>query len=274
MTRSGFIALQVHDIGDNKENEGLQVRWRNIRIIDKSPASYTRPMPLPVSSMDNKLTDMEKRQGFKLLFDGKTSTGWRSARGEHFPPQGWFIKDGILTVLESDGGESSNGGDIITVDKYSDFELHVDFKLTPGANSGIKYFVDPELNKGAGSSIGLEYQILDDLGHPDAKLGSHKGSRAMACLYDLIETEAFSKLPNPIGEWNHAIVISRGNHVEHWLNGRRVLEYERKTPEFRKRVQESKYKKWPGFGEWQDGHILLQDHGNRVSFKNIKIREL
>ena len=209
--------------------------------------------------------------GWKLLFDGKTTNGWRGAKLDGFPEHGWVAEDGVLTVLESGGGESAAGGDIITLDKYSDFELQLDFKLTPGANSGIKYFVDPELNKGPGSSIGLEYQLLDDQRHPDAKLGSHEGSRTLASLYDLIKAE--NKHPNPIGQWNHAVVISKGNHVEHWLNGHKVLEYERKTTRFRKLVQGSKYKDWPGFGEWEKGHILLQDHGNTVSFKNIKIRE-
>ncbi len=272
MTRTGFIGLQVHDIKDNKEKLGIEVRWRNIRIITDSPASYTKPMSLPVKNMDNQLGSYEG--SYKFLFDGKTSHGWRGAKLDGFPKQGWVIKDGLLTVLESGGGESAAGGDIITVDKYSDFELHLDFMLTPGANSGIKYFVDPKLNKGPGSSIGLEYQLLDDQRHPDAKLGNHEGSRALACLYDLIEADNGSKHPNPIGQWNHAKVISRGNHVEHWLNGRRVLEYDRKTPQFRKLIQGSKYKNWPGFGEWQQGHILLQDHGNTVSFKNIKIRKL
>jgi hypothetical protein len=272
MTRTGFIALQVHGIGNDKDKEGIQVCWRNIRILDESPASSARPTPLPLESMDNKLGTVEKAQGFKFLFDGKTSSGWRGAKLDRFPGNGWVIKDGILTVLESGGGESANGGDIVTVDKYRDFELHLDFKLTPGANSGIKYFVDPELNKGAGSSIGLEYQLLDDQRHPDARLGFHKGSRASASLYDLIEADNYSKHPSPIGQWNHAVVISKGNHVEHWLNGCKVLAYERKTPEFRKLIQESKYKDWPGFGEWEQGHILLQDHGNTVAFKNIKIR--
>jgi hypothetical protein len=227
-----------------------------------------------VQNMENRLGNLELSQGFKLLFDGKTTDGWRGARLKSFPEKGWIVEDGILTVLESGGGESAAGGDIITVEKYRDFELHVDFKLSPGANSGIKYFVDPELNKGEGSSIGLEYQLLDDARHPDANLGNHPGSRALGCLYDLMEANNYLKRPNPIGQWNHAVVISKGIHVEHWLNGRKILEYERKTPEFRKRVQESKYKDWPGFGEWEKGHILLQDHGNKVSFKNIKIREL
>lgn len=272
-TRSGFIALQVHSVGNDKTKEGIQVRWRNIRIISENAAAYAKPMDLPVQSMDNQLGNVEQSQGFKLLFDGKTSSGWRGARLDDFPKSGWVIKDGILTVLESGGGESAAGGDIVTMDKYNDFELHVDFKLTPGANSGIKYFVDPELNKGPGSSIGLEYQLLDDQRHPDAKLGNHEDSRQLACLYDLKKAN-MNKLPNPIGEWNHAVVISKGNHVEHWLNGRKVLEYERKTPEFRQLIHDSKYKDWAGFGEWNQGHILLQDHGNTVFFKNVKIREL
>ncbi len=274
MQRSGFIGLQVHGVGGDKKKEGIQVRWRNIRIIDRSAASYAKETPLPVQSMDNKLGNAEKSRGFKYIFDGKTTNGWRGAKLDDFPEHGWAIKDGVLTVLESGGGESEAGGDIVTIEKYSNFELHLDFKLTPGANSGIKYFVDPELNKGKGSSIGLEYQLLDDQRHPDAKLGNHKGSRALACLYDLIEADNYRKLPNPTGQWNHAVVISKGNHVEHWLNGRKVLEYDRKTDGFRKLVQESKYKTWPGFGEWDKGHILLQDHGNTVSFRNIKLREI
>jgi hypothetical protein len=272
MTGTGFIALQVHDIGDDKSKEGIQVRWRNLRILEDSPAAYLRPMTLPLESMDGKLGNVEQTQGWKYLFDGKTTAGWRSAKGESFPEQGWIIEDGLLSVLDSGGKESAAGGDIITVDTYSDFELQLEFKLTPGANSGIKYFVDPQLNKGPGSAIGLEYQLLDDLRHSDAKAGSHAGSRTLASLYDLIAAD--NKDPRPIGQWNHARIISKGSHVEHWLNGRKVLEYERRTEEFRKLVEESKYKVWPGFGEWDQGHILLQDHGNAVSFKNIKVRPL
>jgi hypothetical protein len=218
------------------------------------------------------LSPAEQQDGWRLLWDGRTTQGWRSARSPDFPAQGWQIRDGILTVLPSGGREGGLGGDIITVDEYSDFELLVDFKITPRANSGIKIFVDPEINKGPGSSIGLEYQILDDALHPDAKLGKN-GNRTMGSLYDLYPPSP-DKKPNPIGEWNTARIISRGPHVEHWLNGRKILEYTRFTPEFRQRVRESKFRVWPGFGELHTGHILLQDHGDEVSFRNIKIRLL
>ena len=270
MDREGFIALQVHGIGDNKENEGINIRWKNIRIITDQPELYSKSMDLPARDNLNKLTFSEEDWGWKLLWDGKTTDGWRGAKLEGFPEEGWEISNGVLTVQDSGGEESRAGGDIVTVDQYSDFDLLVDFRITPGANSGIKYFVDPGLNKEQGSAIGLEYQILDDELHPDAKLGRSEGIRTMAALYDLIKPE--NRFPNPVGEWNHARIVSKGNHVEHWLNGRRVLEYERNTPEFKELVQESKYKIWPGFGEWEEGYILLQDHGNQVSFRNIKIK--
>ena len=271
-THDGFIALQVHGIGKQKEKEGIFVQWRNIRILTDNVSNHVRQTPLPAQNMFNKLTSNEKKGGWSLLWDGQTTNGWRSAKLERFPAAGWIIEDDMLTVLESGGSESRAGGDIVTMDKYTNFELCVDFKITPGANSGIKYFVDTELNKGEGSAIGLEYQILDDERHEDARHGAQPGSRTLASLYDLIKAE--NKHPNPIGEWNHARIISNNQHVEHWLNGRKVLEYERKSPAYRKLVSESKYEKWPAFGELPEGQILLQDHGNRVSFRNIKIKVL
>lgn len=271
-TSSGFIALQVHSIGDSDE-PGKQIMWKNIRIQTDSLNQYSKTMNLEPVNTKNQLTSAEKEDGWKMLWDGKTTEGWRGARLDDFPEQGWEIEDGILTVLASGGAESAGGGDIVTKEVYGDFELKVDFKITEGANSGIKYYVDTDLNKGPGSSIGLEYQILDDENHPDAKLGNHEGSRTVASLYDLIKADP-NKPINPVGEWNTARIISKDNHVEHWLNGTKVLEYERGSDNFRKLVSESKYDKWPDFGELEEGRILLQDHGNRVSFKNIKIKEL
>ena len=272
MTSSGFIALQVHSIGEDQK-AGTEIRWRNIRILTDNLQEYSKASSAKQISTKNQLTIDEQNNGWKLLWDGETSKGWRGARLDHFPETGWHIENGELTVLASGGAESAAGGDIVTVDTFGDFELKVDFRLTEGANSGIKYYVDTDLNKGPGSSIGLEYQILDDARHPDAKLGNHEGSRTLASLYDLIQADV-DKPAHNIGEWNSAYILSRDNHVEHWLNGVKVLEYERKSDEYRKLVSESKYVKWPNFGEAERGHILLQDHGDKVSFKNIKIRPI
>jgi hypothetical protein len=269
-TASGFIGLQVHSIGKGKP--GSQISWKNIRIISENVRKHAMKSPIDVVAKRNSLTSAEKKSGWKMLWDGKSKKGWKSAKSNEFPKNGWKIRNGILSVLASGGGESEAGGDIVTKELYSDFELKVDFKLTPGANSGIKYYVDTEINKGTGSSIGLEYQILDDALHPDAKKGNHEGSRTVCSLYDLIQADV-NKPIKAIGEWNSAYIKSVDNHVEHWLNGVKVLEYERKSKNFLKLVSESKYKKWKGFGMLNEGQILLQDHGDLVAFRNIKIKK-
>ncbi len=251
---------------------------RSLKLIVVAVSTFAASLPLRAGPPPNTLTEQETKEGWRLLWDGKSSAGWRSARAETFPAKGWAIQDGVLSVMESGGAEAVGGGDIITVDRFSNSELLVDFKLSPGANSGIKYFVQPNLDPvtgtgaktATGSAIGPEYQLLDDERHPDAKLGRN-GNRTLASLYDLLPA-ASTKKPNPIGEWNTARIVVRDKHVEHWLNGERVLEYERGGAAFRDAVQQSKFKTMPGFGEWPDGHILLQEHGNRVSFRNIKIR--
>lgn len=271
-TARGFIALQVHSIHD-EDKDGTEIIWKDVKILTDSLSKYARKSPLEPIMTKNQLLANDIKDGWELLWDGKTTDGWRGAKLDGFPEQGWEIKDGILTVLSSGGAESAAGGDIVTEKLYGDFELKADFKITEGANSGIKYYVDTDLNRGPGSSIGLEYQILDDERHPDAKLGNHDGSRTVASLYDLIQADT-TKHMNPIGEWNTAHIISKNNHVEHWLNGMKVLEYERKSDDYKKLVSESKYVDWPNFGESDSGHILLQDHGDRVSFKNIKIKPI
>lgn len=225
----------------------------------------------------NQLTEQEKADGWQLLFDGQTTAGWRGAHKEAFPEHGWKVEDGMLIVQSSDGAESTNGGDIVSDGEYSTFELSVDFKITEGANSGIKYFVT-EQEKQKGSAYGLEFQILDDERHPDAKLyTTFPGSRTLASLYDLKKSENVSF--NGVGEWNTALIkVLPNNHVEHWLNGEKVLEYERGSQEFRDLVKGSKYADPSyndpiAFGEAPKGRILLQDHGNEVAFRNIKIKK-
>ena len=217
------------------------------------------------------------RKGWRLLWDGKTTENWRGAKMDHFPTKGWSMNDGVLMVESSGGGEARNGGDIVTTDLYSNFELSVDFKITKGANSGIKYFVDPNLNKGEGSAIGLEFQILDDKNHPDAKEGKN-GNRTVGSLYDLIRAENHTtgylrKNFRGVGKWNNARIVVNGGHVEHWLNNVKVVEFDRHSQVFAALIEKSKYEKWENFGRWPAGHILLQDHGDEVHFKNVKIRE-
>ena len=278
LTPRGHLALQVHGVGDDAAHVGLKVRFRNVRLRSLHPST-----PAPLASegdgeTPNTLSDAEKRDGWRLLWDGATTNGWRSARSDEFPSHGWTLANGLLTVQRSSGAEAAGGGDIVTRERFSDFELSVDFRLTEGANSGIKYFVQTDLapidGSGAkaatGSAIGCEYQLLDDLRHPDAKLG-RDGNRTLASLYDLIPAAA-TKPAQPIGAWNRARILARGPHVEHWLNGVKVLEYERGSQDFRRLVALSKFKGVAGFGEWKEGVILLQEHGDEVSFRNVKIR--
>ena len=273
--KKGFVGLQVHAVSKT-EFAGEKVYFKNIRI--RTSGLERKPFPPGIYVVDdipNHLTAYERSSGWKLLFDGKTSKGWVGAYKDKFPDVGWRVHDGVIEVHETIGKEGGVGGDIVTPQQYKAFYLSFQFRLTPGANSGVKYFVRlaPD-EKTSGSAIGLEYQILDDSLHPDAKLGRN-GDRTLSSLYDLIPANKQKRFIHPIGQWNTGrIIVYPNNHVEHYLNGVKVLEYERGSKAFRDLVAISKYKIWHNFGEAPQGHLLLQDHGNDVSFRSIKVRVL
>ncbi len=243
-----------------------------------------------VSVAPNTLSECEKAEGWELLWDGKTTDGWVGVKDgcKSFPKSSWVIADGILTVYPVKGTEAKPwtkaptaevwaqaGGDIVTTRTFKDFAFKVDFRLTPAANSGIKYFFDETQNNGTT----LEYQMLDK-GHADWGKGRN-GNRRVASLYDMLPANADGYL-KPVGEWNTAMVVSKGTHVEHWLNGTKVLSYERGGKEFMEAFKQSKYNDDGSFfnknGKWglaPTGRLLLQDHtDSTVSFRNIKVKEL
>lgn len=274
LTPSGIIALQVHDIGQDTSLAGRAVWFRNLRIRTTQLAAArtpARPGVPQFNHIPNTLTTRERAEGWTMLWDGSTSAGWRASNGAPFPAARWEMQGGMLTLLDGDGRGLPAGGDIVTEREYENYELLVEYRLTRGANSGIKYFVTTLTDPTLGFAVGCEFQLLDDARHPDAKLGLN-GNRTNAGLYDLIPPA--SRRFNGIEEWNQARIIVRGAHVEHWLNGFKTVEYERGTQLWRALVRHSKYAAQPAFGEATRGRILLQDHGNRVSFRSIKLREL
>jgi Domain of Unknown Function (DUF1080) len=202
----------------------------------------------------------------RYLFDGKTSKGWRGFKKNAFPEKGWVVENGWLKRVPSSGKESPGPGDIITVDTFDNFDLQFEWKVAPGANSGVKYLVTEDRS----GPIAHEYQLIDDERHEDAKVGAN---RTTAALYDAIAPSANKPL-KPAGEINSGRIVVSGMHVEHWLNGVKVVEYELESPALKAAKAKSKFKDEPGWGTKLKGHILLQDHGDEVWFRNIRIREL
>lgn len=216
-------------------------------------------------AQNNSLTLQEKEEGWTLLFDGESTDHWRSYNGDGFPEEGWVAEDGALTVL-ADGG----AGDIITKEKYGDFILKLEWKVQKGGNSGIFYRAMEQPTQAIYWSA-PEYQLLDDENHPDASMGEN-GNRKSGSLYDLIPAKPQNA--NPFDEWNSVQIVAEGSHIEHWQNGEKVLEYELWTNDWYEMIRNSKFLEHPEFGDAREGYIGLQDHGNRVSFRNIKIKEL
>lgn len=215
----------------------------------------------------NTLTESERLVGWQLLWDGQTTTGWRGASSEFFPTNNWKIADGIWTVLVAEGEAARKPGDIITTQRFASFELTAEFRNSVGGNSGIFYLVQPDLSKG-----GFEFQIIDD-DHAPQGLPVRYTPFGLGALYDLYPP-ATAKQAVLDGQWNSARIVCHGPSIEHWLNGERILQCERNSEDFRVRMTQSKFKEISGYGQWPDGHILLQDHGSTVAFRNLKIREL
>ena len=229
--------------------------------------------------LPNTLSEAELAEGWTLLFDGESFAGWRGLGRDSVPAAHWVVEDGAIRKLASGDvptaadGQPLEGGDIMTVEAYENFELVLEWKVAPAANSGIKYNVDEQMSTSfppAYAALGFEYQILDDDLHPDAQNGPN---RTAAALYDVIAPGAEKRL-RPVGEYNEARVVFQGGHGEHWLNGVKVVEYDLGTDRFESMLAASKYAPIDGFADKRTGHIVLQDHGDNVWFRNIKIREL
>jgi hypothetical protein len=203
--------------------------------------------------------------GFTALFDGKTLNGWRGYNKPDTAGTRWKVENGLVTIPGTNEGDTKGQRDLITDATYDQFDIKWEWKIALGGNSGLKYFVLEDQP----SAIGHEYQMIDDERHPDAKIGPH---RQTAAFYDVLP--AADRPLKPAGEWNTSEVIVKGNHVEHWLNGARVLQYELDSPELRAEIAKSKFKDIARFGKPQKGHILIQDHGDQVWFRNVKIKPL
>jgi hypothetical protein len=211
----------------------------------------------------NTLSDADKKAGWSLLFDGKSLDGWRAYKKPDASGTRWKVEDGWLTLPAGTGQDTRGARDIISKETFDHFELTLEWKIAPGGNSGVKYFVLEDQD----AAIGHEYQVIDDARHADAKIGPH---RQTAAFYDVLP--ASNRPTKPAGELNTTRILVQGNTVEHFLNGKQVLRYTLDSPELRAAIAKSKFKDIARFGKLQNGHILLQDHGDQVWYRNVKIR--
>ena len=226
----------------------------------------------------NGLSVGERSAGWKLLFDGSTFAGWRGLGYDTVPSVHWNIVQGAIhkipdaSVPRLPDGQPAVGGDLMTTSSFRDFELEFEWKVAPGANGGVKYNVSEQLsmkNAPNHAALGFEYQVLDDNLNEDNKVPTHRA----AALYDLV-TPNDNKRLMPVGQWNKSVIIVKGNHGEHWLNGAIVVRYDLKTARMDSLVAASKYHAIPGFADKREGHIVLQDHADEVWYRSIKIREI
>jgi Domain of Unknown Function (DUF1080) len=249
-------------------------RWWPIALVAvvcawAGPAAAQRP---------NELTAAERAAGWRLLFDGVSLAGWRGLGYDSVPTAHWKVENGAIKKVPSgqiprmSDGQPARGGDLMTADRFADFELSWEWKIARAGNSGVKYNVSEEVSMAAApnhAALGFEYQLLDDSLHEDNKVPSHRAG----ALYDLIAPNA-SKSLAPVGEWNVSKIVYRGNHGEHWLNGRKIVEFDLGTPRLDSLLARSKYRSIKDFAQRRTGHIVLQDHGDEAHFRSIKIRPL
>lgn len=227
----------------------------------------------------NALSPEDQKEGWKLLFDGKTFNGWRGLGRDNVPKEHWKIEDGCIRKLNSGlvpslpDGQPVEGGDLMTIDTFNNYELYFEWKLTKAGNTGLKYNVSEEMSKASGSqysALGFEYQLLDD--NDSMYVGKIKPSQFTGCLYDMIAPVGAEV--KPLGQFNSSRILINGNHVEHWLNGKKVVEFEFGSARLDSLFLLSKYRDTPGFHHKRKGHIVLQNHKDDAWFRNIKIREI
>ena len=259
----------------------LEISWAVFLLImglTACGAGTEEEKPSSVENQINTLSSNEMAEGWSLLFNGIDFEGWRGLGRESIPEGHWTIENGFLKKIPSgdvplqEDGQPVEGGDILTEETFEDFDLRFEWKISPGGNSGIKYNVSESISMSFPpefAALGFEYQILDDHGHPDAQNGAN---RTAAALYDLFAPD--KKNLKPVGEWNSGRIFFKGNHGEHWLNGQKVLEFDLDTPEMEKRLKDSKYSIYEGFGLKRKGHIVIQDHTDAAWYRNIKIKIL
>jgi 3-keto-disaccharide hydrolase len=211
----------------------------------------------------NHLTAAERKAGWTLLFDGKSLDNWRGYKKADASGTRWVVQDGLLCLPPAEGSDTHGARDIVSKEQFDQFELTWDWRISQGGNSGLKYFVVEDQD----AAIGHEYQLIDDERHPDAKIGP---KRQTAALYDVLP--AANRPVKPAGEWNHSRVVVKDTTVEHWLNGTKVLTYQLSSESLKQAIAQSKFKNVARFGTPQRAHILLQDHGNAVCYRNVKIK--
>ena len=259
------VGFLMGSCGENKRDADTQQNEQLTDTTSEMAASNNRV---------NELTQQERDNGWQLIFDGQSTDGWRGYLKDEFPSQGWTIEDGALKVIGSGAGEAGGGGDIIYDEELENFELALEWKVSEGGNSGIFYLAE-EIEGEPIFTSAPEMQILDNERHPDARLG-RDGNRMAGSLYDLIPAKPQNS--NPAGEWNSVRITVQDGKVKHFQNGEQVVEYELWTDQWKNMVADSKFKDWQNFvnagGDDKKGYIGLQDHGDDVWFRNIKIRKL